>query len=145
MNHTRVTLFTSLMASLASAAAQAGCYAVYDNQNVLVFRGSSSPVDLSRRIEPQVNAMWPGAHLIIGAASPRCTPVDSRVVAQSSANPSATKVAMMDAATQKTMAEKKADSKADAKPVQPKADPKRAMNAAANAPLAHGPNPAAKS
>lgn len=73
---TRVLLISSFWVA---ASAQAACYAVYDAKDKLVFRGSDSPVDLSRPIARQVHAIWPGGHLVISAPSPACTPVDSRI------------------------------------------------------------------
>jgi hypothetical protein len=93
--------------TFAGTAAQAACYAVYDAQNQMVYRGSSSPVDLSRPLERQIHAIWPGAHLIIGASHPSCSSVDNRIVVATPAQTRAPAVAMMDPSAQKPLAEKK--------------------------------------
>ncbi|MCX8099145.1 MAG: hypothetical protein N3F11_09135 [Casimicrobiaceae bacterium] len=61
----------ALAAFLTGAGAQAACYSVYEDDR-LVFRSATPPVDLSRPIGAQVRAIWPRGHLIIAPSHPLC-------------------------------------------------------------------------
>ena len=63
--------------------ASANCYIVYDRDDRVVFRSSSTPVNLSQPIREQVQRQWPGGALIIAADSDSCSAIDARAQAQS--------------------------------------------------------------
>ncbi len=62
-----LTLFTPL--------ASAACYQLFDQKNKLVLQSSSAPVDTSKSLRDEVDRLFPGHFLIVGADGP-CPEVD---------------------------------------------------------------------
>lgn len=53
--------------------AAAECFTVYDSANRIIYRSDSSPIDLSGRIGPALQAQFPGGQLIISDDDRSCT------------------------------------------------------------------------
>lgn len=52
------------------------CYIVYDAQSRIVYRNTTTPIDLSGPITPALRAKFPGSLLVIMDDMTGCTPVD---------------------------------------------------------------------
>jgi hypothetical protein len=102
---------TVLSAALFAGFAQANCYSVYDGKDNVVYRGATSPVDLSAPLQRQVRAIWPDGHLVIGQDSRYCIAQDSRASAPMPKLGGAA-APLMDAATQNALATAKKEAAA---------------------------------
>ena len=52
------------------------CYIVYDAQTRIIYRNTTTPVDLSGPISQAVRAKFPGAQMIIMDDITGCSPID---------------------------------------------------------------------
>jgi hypothetical protein len=52
------------------------CYVVYDAQSRIIYRNTTTPVDLSGPISQAVKAKFPGAQMIIMDDLSGCSPID---------------------------------------------------------------------
>jgi hypothetical protein len=61
-----------VLGALASPAA-AECFTVFDSANRIIYRSDATPIDLSGRIGPALQALFPGGQLIISDDDRSCT------------------------------------------------------------------------
>jgi hypothetical protein len=52
------------------------CYVVYDTQSRIVYRNTTTPVDLSGQISQAIRSKFPGAQLVIMDDMTGCSPID---------------------------------------------------------------------
>lgn len=65
MTRTCIGLLASLAVALLPTAASASCFFIYGPSNQLVYRSTTTPVDLSRPISESVRARFNGGHLVM--------------------------------------------------------------------------------
>ncbi len=64
------TFRLAVLAAACCAATQAlACYTVYDRDNQIVYNAQVPPVDMSRPVGETLPAVFPGGHLVFGAAT----------------------------------------------------------------------------
>ncbi|MBI5276326.1 MAG: hypothetical protein HY854_07675 [Burkholderiales bacterium] len=85
-----------MLAALAVASFNAAaCYTVVDRSNRVLFQGEDSPVDMSRAVKPQIDARFPGGHLMFDLG--RCEAVPVAMLARPAGVPAAPNTAVMGA------------------------------------------------
>ena len=52
------------------------CYVVYDAQSRIIYRNTTTPVDLSGPISQAVKAKFPGGQMVIVDDNSGCSPID---------------------------------------------------------------------
>src|SRR4249920_876387 len=70
-----VILFVVLLGAFHSPA-WAQCFTVYNPAGWVIYRGPTTPVDLSGSISQAMRTRFPGGQLVIEDTAPRCTPID---------------------------------------------------------------------
>jgi hypothetical protein len=70
-------VMVAMFASFAGAASASNCYIIYDRNDQTIYRGLSSPIDLSQQIGAQVSSTWAGAALVIVGEAQKCIPFDT--------------------------------------------------------------------
>ncbi len=68
-------LAAALLGGMPSYAA-AMCYIVYDAQSRIIYRNTTTPIDLSGPITPALRAKFPGSQMVIMLDNTGCSPVD---------------------------------------------------------------------
>ena len=72
-------LLASLVSLILATNCVAACYTVYDRNDRILYRGDSSPVDISRPLSVQIQTIWPDASMVVTPDSALCTSQDSRM------------------------------------------------------------------
>jgi len=72
----RALMFLAVLLGGMPMYASAMCYIVYDAQSRIVYRNTSTPIDLSGPITPALRAKFPGGQLVITDDMTGCTPID---------------------------------------------------------------------
>jgi hypothetical protein len=65
-------LISALVISLPHAANAAGCFTIYDAENVVTYRSTTAPVDMSRSISDQMAVRFPGQFLVWSKSASSC-------------------------------------------------------------------------
>lgn len=65
MKKALIGLLAALAAAIAPAPASASCFFIYGANNQLVYRSTTSPVDLSRPISESLRGRFSGGHLVM--------------------------------------------------------------------------------
>jgi len=72
----RALILATLALGLAPASVFAMCYTVLGANAVVVWRGTNTPIDLSKPVTAGMRAVFPaGTHLVISDETTGCTPV----------------------------------------------------------------------
>jgi hypothetical protein len=72
----RVLFLAALALALAPASVLAMCYTVLGPNSVVVWRGSNTPIDLSKPVSVGMRSVFPaGTYLVISDETTGCTPV----------------------------------------------------------------------
>ena len=75
MTTARKPLLVAVLALLAAASAQAGCYTVLNAKGDIVSQTSTPPVDMARQLHQTVPQRYgPGADMVFGIADADCGP-----------------------------------------------------------------------
>jgi hypothetical protein len=83
MSQSRLMKSLLARAAIATFAAFVGvscasnCYIIYDRNDQTIYRGLSSPIDLSQTISEQINSRWAGSALVIVGEAAKCIPFDT--------------------------------------------------------------------
>jgi len=72
----RALMFLAVLLGGMPTYGSAMCYIVYDAQSRIVYRNTSTPIDLSGPITPALRAKFPGGQLVITDDMTGCTPID---------------------------------------------------------------------
>lgn len=72
----RAVMLAAVLLGGMPAYGSAMCYIVYDAQSRIIYRDTTTPVDLSGPISQAVKAKFPGAQMIIMDDITGCSPID---------------------------------------------------------------------
>ena len=72
----RVLMLSAVLLGAMPTYGAAMCYIVYDAQSRIVYRNTTTPIDLSGQITPALRAKFPGSLLVITDDMTGCSPID---------------------------------------------------------------------